>query len=112
MSQSVRVLLVPDYANWILGTWAKRIAEVGKNCEYIIFPEGLIAANQERWDTLVEYADVIHFLSPYVDKYLPKLSHKAVMTSIHHVVNWEIIEHLTHADAVMVVADEWRDYLP
>ena len=113
MTRSLRVLLVPDYIDWILGTWAKQIARLGRAHQYYVFPAGLIAGNRQKWEALMDDIDVVHFLTPYVADYLPEFRarNKRIITSIHHVVDWDTLQPLTDADAIMVVAQEWKEYL-
>ena len=113
MNRQLRVLLVPDYIDWILGTWARQIAQLGKKHHYYVFPVGLIAGNRQKWETLIDYIDIVHFLTPYVADYMPEFRarNKGIVTSIHHVVDWDKLKPLTEADAIMVVAQEWKEYL-
>lgn len=111
MSKNLSVLLVPDFIDWILGTWAKQICKIGATHDYYLFPSGLISHDQKKWKYLINHVDVIHLLNPHVRKLLPELQGKVVISSIHHVIDWEKIAPLTQTDAVMVVSQEWKEYL-
>ncbi len=109
--KKLNVLLVVDYIPWILGTWAKQIVKNAVVHEYYLFSGSLIDHFPEQWSNLVERADIIHFLTPYETHKFPVPKDTVRINSIHHVVDWEKIKPLSDADAIMVVAQEWRSFL-
>jgi len=108
---NLRILLVPDFLSWILGTWVQQIARIGTRYDYYFFPIQMLPYYTDVWESLLCIVDVVHFLCPYdLDKFatpaaLPKIN------SINHVVHWEELIPYTQADAVMVIAEEWKEFL-
>lgn len=114
-TNKLRVLLVPDHSLWILGTWAKQIVRVGKLHDYYVFPQLMLPHYPSEWKALLDTVDVVHFLNQWEIKSINVPENLPCITSIHHVVDakeWEEqLLPLTKADAVMVVAEEWREFL-
>lgn len=111
----LRVLLVPDFLSWILGKWAQQIARAGARHDYYLFSEQMISLYADEWRRLLETVDVVHFLNQWEVKSITVPAKVALITSIHHVVNekeWEEqLAPLTEANAIMVVAEEWKAFL-
>lgn len=109
----LRVLLVPDYFNWILGTWAKEIVRTGKVHEYYFFSQQMLTYHANEWEFIANKVDVIHVLSDFgfeqlnIPKNIPRIG------SIHHVdTSWQDITYVTQTnDATMTVANEWKEFL-
>lgn len=108
---SLNVLLVPDAFPWILGTWAKQIASIGKRHRYYYFSTSLYSHHQAEWEALIRQMDVIHVLTQHGYSELPLPEDKARVGTIHHVVDWDELSPITRADALCYVADEWKIYL-
>jgi glycosyltransferase involved in cell wall biosynthesis len=62
---------------------------------------------------LLENFDLVHFLDQYSSKeWLPRfLPSTPVVTTHHHVADWELDRHNMDGDAIVVVAREWEDDL-
>lgn len=107
----LKVLIVPDSLTWILGVWANQIVKVGTQHDYYFFTQQMLPYYSNEWKKLLNIVDVVHFLSPYDrDKFaipdrIPKIN------SINHVVFWDNLAPYATADGIMVVANEWKDYL-
>ncbi len=111
MSQ-LRILLVPDYLTWILGTWAKQIVRTGTQHDYYFFPQQMLPYYYEEYQTLVEGVDLIHILSDFDFDKLVLPPNVPTIGSIHHVTNWDKLVPITkQTDALMVVANEWKEFL-
>jgi glycosyltransferase involved in cell wall biosynthesis len=106
-----RVLLVPDFLSWVLGTYAKQIARFGETCDYYFFSQQMAPWYPDVWLRLLDTVDLVHFLNQHdlegfkLPNGLPRI------TTITHVVSWEELTHLTHAEAVLVIAREWQQFL-
>jgi glycosyltransferase involved in cell wall biosynthesis len=108
----LKVLLVPDFFNWVLGNWVKEIVEVGKQHDYYFFSQQMIDYYPREWKSLLDRVDLVHVLTDVntdrlnIPKHLPRIN------SIHHVVAWQDVENITQtSDAISVVATEWQKYL-
>lgn len=108
----LKVLLVPDYLAWVLGTWAKQIARVGTRHDYYFFPQQMFPYYQKEWDSLVERVDVIHVLNDFDFEKTTFPDTIPSVGSIHHVTDWEpLIPIAQKCDRIMAVAGEWKDFL-
>jgi glycosyltransferase involved in cell wall biosynthesis len=107
----LRILLVPDFLSWILGTWAQQIARLGKMHDYYFFPMHMLPYYSNEWKGLLHIVDVVHFLCPYDLEKFAIPADILKINSINHVVHWEELIPYTQADAVMVVAEEWKAFL-
>ncbi|MGC9525197.1 MAG: glycosyltransferase family 4 protein [Limnospira sp.] len=108
----LKVLLVPDYLDWILGTWAKQIVRVGTRHDYYFFPQQMFPHYQKEWDSLIERVDVIHVLNDFAFEKTKFPDSLPAVGSIHHVTDWEPLIPITQkCDRIMTVAGEWRDFL-
>lgn len=111
LGRRLRILLVPDLLSWILGTWAKQIARLGTSHDYYFFSTQMLPQYPNEWKALTQSVDVIHILDHWDAGQLTLPQDLPIITTIHHVVDWEELVPLTKADAVIVVASEWREYL-
>jgi glycosyltransferase involved in cell wall biosynthesis len=110
--KKLKVLLIPDYFAWVLGTWAKQIVRVGTQHDYYFFPQQMFPYYRQEWESLLQIADVIHVLSDFdFEKTIFPTTVPSV-GSIHHVTNWEKLIPITQkCDRIMAVAGEWKDFL-
>lgn len=109
-----RVLLVPDFFPWILGTWAKEISKWNSNHYDFFFMSAKSAINNsDRFRELVEYVDLVHILSPHcLSKLSQYLDLRKTVSSIHHVAEWNAnFDIATKCKRIMVVSSEWKAYL-
>ncbi len=62
---------------------------------------------------LMDNFDLVHFTCPYASKtWLPRFRDRLpVVTSHHHVTDWEAIKHNTDGDAIIVGSPEWAEDL-
>jgi glycosyltransferase involved in cell wall biosynthesis len=107
----LRILLVPDFLSWILGTWSQQIARLGKMHDYYFFPMHMLQYYPDEWESLLHIVDVVHFLCPYDLEKFATPADILTINSINHVVYWEELIPYTQADAVMVIAEEWKEFL-
>lgn len=109
----LRVLLVPDSIFWVTGTIAKAIVKHNGWIEGSIVSaaalERLVAST---WD-LPSAVDMVHFLCPYASRtWLPRLREwLPVVTTHHHVSDWELQKHNLQGDAIMTDSREWVEDL-
>lgn len=111
----LRILLVPDLLPWVLGTWAQQIARMGTMHDYYLFSQQMIPPYADEWKCLLNTVDVVHFLNQWEVKNIAVPANLPTITSITHVTNaeeWEDqIVPLTEANAVVVIAEEWKAFL-
>jgi glycosyltransferase involved in cell wall biosynthesis len=108
----LRVLLVPDFFNWVLGDWVKEIVKNGKQHDYYFFSQQAIDYYPREWESLVNQVDLVHTLTDVntdrliIPKHIPRIG------SIHHVVEWEDVANVAQtSDAIAVMSREWQEYL-
>lgn len=111
----LKILLVPDFLPWILGTWAQQISGLGLVHDYYLFSEQMILHYPDRWNALLEEVDVVHFLNHWGVKNRVVPEALVRINTIAHVTDtqeWEEqIVPLLQADAVVVIAQEWQQFL-
>lgn len=107
----LRILLVPDFLSWIVGTWVQQIARIGTRHDYYFYPIQMLPYYPDEWESLLRIVDVVHFLCPYDLEQFAIPAELSKINSINHVVHWEELIPYTQADAVMVVAEEWKEFL-
>ncbi|WP_413164617.1 glycosyltransferase family 4 protein [Capilliphycus salinus ALCB114379] len=108
----LKVLLVPDYLTWILGTWAKQIVRVGTQHDYYFFSQQMLPYHQKEWESLIKIVDVVHVLSDFDFEKLTLPDSLPLVGSIHHVTNWpKLIPIAEKSDAIMMVANEWKEFV-
>lgn len=111
----LKILLVPDFLPWILGTWAKQISQLGSLHDYYFFSQQMLQLYPDEWERLLSTVDVVHFLNQWNNKSIQIPPELPLITSVHHIVNekeWsEQLLPPDKADAVVTVAKEWQTYL-
>jgi glycosyltransferase involved in cell wall biosynthesis len=114
-TRKLKVLLMPDLLPWVLGTWAKQIANIGTTHNYYLFSEQLLWYYPEKWNLLLNTVDVVHFLNHWEVKSIEVPKNLARINSITHVTNTEEWEDqlipLTKSDALVVISEEWLQFL-
>jgi len=109
-----RILLVPDFFPWILGTWAKEICKWNSSRYDFYFMSSKSAIdNPEVFQELANHVDVVHILSPHcLSKLSQFLDLSKTVSSVHHVAEWSTnFDIAIKCKRIMVVSSEWRDYL-
>lgn len=111
----LKILLVPDFLPWILGTWAQQISRLGLVHDYYLFSEQMILHYPDRWNALLEEVDVVHFLNHWEvkNRVVPEtLTRVNTITHVTNIQEWEEqMVPLLQADAVVVIAQEWEQFL-
>jgi glycosyltransferase involved in cell wall biosynthesis len=109
----LRVLLVPDSIYWVTGTIAKSIARFNPSVEATIISGPVIDEIFESHPELVSNFDLVHFTCPYASrKWVPRFRDAmAVVTSHHHVSDWDAQKHNLDGDAIVVGSPEWSEDL-
>lgn len=111
----LRILLVPDFLPWVLGTWAQQIARIGTMHDYYLFSQQMMPHYADEWKCLLNTVDVVHFLNQWKVKNIAVPANLPTINSITHVTNAEEWENqllpLTEANAVVVIAEEWKAFL-
>ncbi len=113
MNKRLRVLLIPDRMQWVLGTIAKNIVKYHPQFDFTVLSQGVIEKYPSQFNGISAGYDLIHYLSPHAYLSVSRIvgNEACVVTSIHHVVDWSKIEINTQSDAIMVVSNEWKKYL-
>ena len=119
MMQKKLILLIPDVAGWILGTWSKKIDEYNRDkYRFIIFPSMEIDERKTLFYELLEKADVVHCLGQSVFSHVRKIIAAAplktlpkIISSVYHVVEDSLIQENLTADRIMVMCRKYYDYL-
>lgn len=112
-SKPLRILLVPDSLEWITGTMAKNIVRFNPWISAAIVSGPVLDEVFGKHSDLIEKFDLVHFLDQYSSRdWLPRfLPSTPVVTTHHHVADWEMDRHNMDGDAIVVVAREWEDDL-
>lgn len=107
--KKLNVLLVPDSIYWVTGTLARQIAaECGwLNASIVSAP--VLERLRRRDETITDRFDLVHFLCPYASReWLPRLSPRIpVVTSHHHVTDWDELKHNLEGDAIIAGSRAW-----
>jgi glycosyltransferase involved in cell wall biosynthesis len=105
----LRVLLVPDWEFWVLGTIAKGIAKANPWMDATIVSGPILDELYARDSAFFDRFDLVHFICPYASKkWLGLLrSHVPVVTSHHHVTEWPAVSHNIEADAIIAGSTQW-----
>jgi glycosyltransferase involved in cell wall biosynthesis len=113
MNKRLRVLLIPDRMQWVLGTIAKNIVKYHPQFDFTVLSQGVIEKYPSKFNGISASYDLIHYLSPHAYLSVSRIvgNEACVVTTIHHVVDWSKIEINTQSDAIMVVSNEWKKYL-
>lgn len=112
-SSALRVLLVPDSIHWVTGTIAKNIARFNPWIEATVASGPVIDQVFTERPELMQNFDLVHFTCPYSSKrWLPHFrDHVPVVTSHHHVTDWDLLSHNLEGDAIVVGSLEWSEDL-
>jgi len=105
-----RILLVPDWLQWITGTIAKAIKLHNPQLDTDIVPMGVVQrAMQQGWRPEQEF-DVAHLLTTQAaERAGPALLGKIpVATTMHHIHDETDLLHDLKGDAVMVSCSQWE----
>jgi glycosyltransferase involved in cell wall biosynthesis len=113
MGKRRKVLLIPDFKQWILGTIAQEIEKWNQQFECLIASAALIRKYPERFSNISDHFEVIHFIAPHDYGALRAIlgENCAHVASVNHVDEWDEVKECTGADALMVAASEWKSYL-
>src|SRR5437868_616416 len=85
-SKRLRVLLVPDWINWVLGTVAKATARYNPWFDATIISGSVLESALGLDPSLLDRFDIAHFICPYASRiWVPRLRQRmAIVTSHHH----------------------------
>jgi len=112
--RKLRILVVYDYANWILGSWAQNIAEVLGD-EFDIVHASMISLMENRDEAIdtLKKVDLVHALLPHPVEFIKEVSvGTPVIATIHHWVEWTPLYQLAaQSDYVITGSTEWKDKL-
>lgn len=105
----LRVLLVPDWLEWVTGTIARDIARYNPWISATILSGPVLRRLTAANPALIERFDLVHFLCPYASgDWLPLLRGTTpVVTSHFHVTDWAEISHNIKGDAILALSSEW-----
>lgn len=107
----MKVLLIPDQIQWILGTIAREIAKWNPELDFTIVSEAYINSHIDDPRSFFNSFDVVHFLFNFIYGHYGHAIHSATISSIHHVTDWETVKGNMLADMVVVGSREWEKYL-
>ena len=114
-TRKLKVLLMPDLLPWVLGTWAQQIANLGIQHDYYLFSQQLLLHYPDKWNSLLQTVDVVHFLNQWEVKSIKTPEKLPRIDSITHVTNmleWEEqLIPLTKSDSLVVISEEWRQFM-
>lgn len=111
----VRILLIPDAIDWILGTWAKEIVKrQSENFDFLIFPIREMYENPQLFKDAVEQVDAVHCLTPWgYSDVLSRVTEAVgpagvtMVSSVHHIVDLADIADCLKAPTIMVVCKKY-----
>jgi glycosyltransferase involved in cell wall biosynthesis len=113
-----RILLVPDFMQWILGTFARQINDCNKDkYDFFIFPATEMYKRPETFLELANNVDVLHCLNPWDFEKAKAICDGAgirglsYVYSIHHISEPEQVEACSAAHVVMTVSKLYQEYL-
>lgn len=111
--QRLRVLLVPDWIQWITGTLAQSVARFNPWIDATILSARVADQLLTQRESLRDNFDLVHFTCSYASKkWVPLLSGRMpCVTSHHHVSDWEAQKHNLEGDAVVVSSRQWENDL-
>jgi glycosyltransferase involved in cell wall biosynthesis len=109
----LRVLIVPDWIDWVLGTVAKATARYNPWFDATIISGSVLESAVKLDPRLFDRFDLVHFVCPYASRiWMPRLRQRmACVTSHHHTSEWELQKHNLDGDAIVVGSRQWRDDL-
>ncbi len=112
-TKRLRVLLVPDFTQWILGTMAKAIADFNPWIQATVCSEGVLRDQLPHLPSIQERIDLVHFLreEPFNKAGHLFFDRLPCVTSVHHIDTWDVTGPATAADAILYVSNQWRDEL-
>lgn len=113
MKVALRVLLVPDSVFWVTGTICVSIAKHNPWLRSTVISGGLLNRALHDIPDLFSRFDLVHFVCPYASRaWLPRLRDThAIVTTHHHVTDWELQKHNLDGDAIMTDSAEWLEDL-
>jgi glycosyltransferase involved in cell wall biosynthesis len=108
-----RVLLVPDWVQWVTGTIAKSVVRFNPWLEATVISAPVVDALVHRRPSFFNQFQLVHFTCSYAPrKWLPVLKEKLpCVTSHHHVSDWELMKHNAEGDVVVVASRQWAEDL-
>lgn len=108
---SVRVLLVPDSIYWVTGTIAASFARYNPWMRSAIVSGPVLDDIARRDAAFADRFDIVHFVCPYSarDWLEPLRTRVPVVTSHHHVTDWEALQHNLHGDCIVAGSTEWAE---
>jgi len=106
----MRVLLICDLEDWILGEVARNVAQ--RLSDYM--PVTVRASNSDRFQSrfhdLQREHDVVHFLSPWDFYALGKRTSLPTVLTLWHMVDWGLFDtHVDRIDTLCVTSEQWMD---
>jgi len=108
-----RVLLVPDWVQWVTGTIAKSVVRFNPWLEATVISAPVVDVLVRRRPSFFNQFQLVHFTCSYAPrKWLPILREKLpCVTSHHHVSDWELMKHNADGDVVVVGSRQWAEDL-
>jgi glycosyltransferase involved in cell wall biosynthesis len=113
-SGRIRILLVPDASDWILGTWARMFKEHLPDFAFTVMPLLELKQNPDFAKWLIRNNDVIHCLTQSgfdrLNRMLPRPPHPRpiLISTIHHIVEEAQVITALQADRILTVCERYR----
>jgi glycosyltransferase involved in cell wall biosynthesis len=113
----IRVLLIGDIEDWILGKTARQLSRILSKK----FSVTVLMSHSEnfhaRFHSLKSQHDIVHFLSPWDFFELVGKVHKPCVVVLWHMVDWSVfVRHRFRIDTLCVGSQQWlelsRKYMP
>jgi glycosyltransferase involved in cell wall biosynthesis len=109
--ERLRVLLVPDSIYWVTGTIAASFARHNSWMQSAIISGPVLDDITHGDPVLADRFDIVHFVCPYAAREWlePLRSRVPVVTSHHHVTDWEAVRHNLQGDCIVAGSTEWAE---
>jgi len=112
----LRVVLVPDSVDWILGTWCTTFIRIhGSRIDFTILPVAELTINTHFAGQVLANCEVVHCLTQsgmarvlqFFDLKSP-LPRPIIISTIHHIVEAAHVYDCLRCDAVLTVCEKYR----
>ncbi|MCW5912357.1 MAG: glycosyltransferase family 4 protein [Cyclobacteriaceae bacterium] len=113
MNSKFKILLIPDTIFWITGTISQSILKHVSSVEGDVCSGSVVYKIMQREPEWFDQFDLIHVICPYSSRFIIPffLGKKPIVTTIHHVIEWQRMEHNVQGDMIMTLSKEWENYL-
>lgn len=105
----LRVLIVPDWLEWVTGTIARDVARYNTEISATILSGPVLRRIAPGQPAFFDRFDIVHFLCPHASReWLALLSKRVpVVTPHYHVTDFGELAHNLEGDAIVAISSEW-----